>query len=287
MVGTRKQSKSPPSSPKPSGEDVGESRRRLVTPTKKDKKYKGLSKKPGKPKNMIAAGKFSADVGYGSKKDSRCKMYFEFLACGIAVAYVTKANDTEEAFLIHDYKDLNQDMDLKERLKVITICSRRGGDGSYIPSSKGSTYPFRQFVLAVSPNTHAQAKKQVKDLLHFLNESQEVAGKYKYPQKIKLMDDYTQSPPRPADTRLLDTEVVNMMVACYRRPLEELGQYDEILSEFWTDIEYGGGFMNDYLTSAEEGLDDIYEEYNSEDEEEDGEHEEEDDDEEEKEEVNN
>jgi hypothetical protein len=273
MVGTRKKAKSPPASPKPSAGN-GDSGR-LVTPTKKDKIYKALSKKSGKPTNVIAAGKFAAEAGYGSKKDSRCKMYFEFLACGIAVAYVTKPNDTEEAFLVHDYKDLNQDMDLKERLKVITICSRRGADGNYVPSNKGSTYPFRQFVLAVHPNTHAQAKKQVKDLMHFLNESQQVSGRYKYPQKIKLMDDYTQSPPRSADARLLDTEVVNMMVACYRRPLEELGEYDEILSEFWTDTEYGSGFINDYLTSAEDGVEEVYEEYKGSDEEEEEEEEEE------------
>jgi hypothetical protein len=261
MVGTRTNSKSPPSSPKASLE-VNGAAGNVVTPSRKEKNDKAVNKKAGKPKNMIAAGKFSADAGYGQKKDSRSRMYFEFLACGIVVAYVSKANDTEEAFLVHDYKTLGQDNDLRERLKIITICARRGADGNQVPSSDGSSYPFRQFVLGVYPNTHSQAKKQVKDLLDYLNKSQEESGKYKYPKKIRLMEDYSHDSPRAADTRLLDNEVVNMMMACYGSSLEELGEYDEVMSEFWSDIGYGRNFLKEYLNINEGGDDEEDEEEN-------------------------
>ena len=254
MVGTRNKSKSPPGSPKPSSEGEGEDGN-VVTPSRKEKERKGIIKKLSKPKNLIAAGKFSVEAGYGQKKDTRSKMFFEYLACGIVIAYVTKPIETDEAFLVHDYKELTQNMDLKDRLKIITICARRGADGYQLPSRTGSSYPFRQFVMGVFPNTHSQAKKQVKDLLQYLNQSQVDSGMYKYPQRIKLMDDLTQNPVRAADSRLLDKEVVNMMVACYGRKLEELRKYDEVMAEFWTDVENGKAFLNDYLSIDENGTD--------------------------------
>lgn len=249
VVSTR--TKTPPGSPMSSQEDGGKSTN-VVTPSRKEKDGKTVIKKSGKPKNLISAGKFSAQASYGQRKDMRSKMYYELLACGIAIVYVCKANDSEEAFLVHDYKDLSQDMDLKERMKVITICARRGTDGNQIPSSSGNTYPFRQFVLGISPNTHSQAKKQVKDLLEYLNKSQENKDKYKYPKKIRLVEDFTHDPPRAADTRLLDNEVVNMMTFCYGSSLEELVEYDEVMSEFWSDLEYGKKYLSEYMGNVEE-----------------------------------
>jgi len=279
MVGTRNASKSPPSSPKASSQDDG-GVGRVVTPSRKvkekehEKEKKPVVKKSGKPKNMIAAGKFSVEAGYGQKKDTRCKMFFEFLACGIVIAYVSKPIETDEAFLMHDYKELSQNMDLKERLKIITICARRGADGSQLPSTKGSSYPFRQFVMSVYPNTHAQAKKQVKDLLNYLNNSQVESGMYKYPQRIKLMDDYTQNPRRAADTRLKDKEVVNMMVACYQCKLADLAEYDDIMAEFWSDVGYGKDFLSDYLSLDDEVLSANQSDIEEENEEDDGDYEE-------------
>lgn len=262
MVVTRNKTPTPPGSPKLSQQDSAASTS-VVTPSKNEKHSKSVIKKHGKPKNVIAAGQFSAQASYGQRKDTRSKMYYEFLACGIAIVYVARANSTDEAFLMHDYKDLMQDMDLKQRMKIITICARRGSDGNQIPSNNGTTYPFRQFVLGISPATHSQAKKQVKDLLEYLNKSQDNADKYKYPKKIRLVEDFTQDTPRPADARLLDNEVVNMMKACYDCPLQDLMQYDEVMSEFWSDIEYGKSFLDEYMGNVQQDEDvEGYEVYN-------------------------
>ena len=57
------------------------------------------------------------------------------------------------------------------------------------------------------PNTHTQAKIQVDKFLEFLNDCQD-SGDYKYHNKIKIVMDYTHTPPRPADAWLVDKEVV-------------------------------------------------------------------------------
>lgn len=66
---------------------------------------------------------------------------------------------------------------------------------------------------------------------------------YKYPQKIRLANDLTANngPIPPADTRLLDQDVVNLMIACYPHVAlhELLLEYEDIMCQFWSDSKHG------------------------------------------------
>ena len=201
---------------------------------------KGGQKSP--PKSAFnSPGKFGSPIKVG-KKDNRNVLDFEGVDKGVMNAYVKKHNAEEEAFMSYDMRLLNDNPGIMEELGINAILSRKGVDGeTAMKQSATSTYNWRQFVFIIGEddNTPANRKALASKLVAHFNSNANSAN-YQYPRKIKLGEDLTQSPCRPVDSILLDTDVLGMMLAAYPdTPLEELATFDEIMGGFWTDIEHG------------------------------------------------
>jgi hypothetical protein len=178
-----------------------------------------------------------------NQKDYRHKMYYTAISCGVLLLWFEKATKVEEPYLLYDYNQLRDHHDLKTRLGILGVCDRKGAGKEPLKQSESSKYPWKQLIVPIAGhhNTPDGRKHVVSKILNHMNINQNEQN-YKYPQKIRLANDLTpkNGPIPPADTRLLDQDVVNLMISCYPHvSLHELLQYEDIMCQFWSDSKHG------------------------------------------------
>lgn len=218
------------------------------TPTKKG------SKSP--PASAFKSGKFKGDTPLkGGRKDNRHILEHEGFQNGIVISFLKKFNADEEPYFLHDYQLLRDSPDVMEELGINAVLSRKGIDGE-TPKKQSvtSNYDWKCFVHIVGEDSNTPTKRKAliaKELAHFNSNAN--SANYTYPRKIKAGNDATNNRAlRTIDCALLDCDVVGLMLAAYPdTPLEELAEFDEIMSTFWSDAEHGRAVLEAYNNGEE------------------------------------
>jgi len=225
-----------------------------TTPRGKGKKAEAAKASPA---SAFKSGKFNGDTPLkGGRKDNRHVLSIKGFAPGVVTAYVSKYNAEEEPFFLYDYKLLQDNPGIMENLGINAIVARKGTDGETpMKQSATSTYNWRQFIFIIGEDNNTSAKRKAlcaKLVTHF-NKNATTAN-YQYPRKVKFGTDLSDSGmPGPVDANLLDEDVLGLMLAAYpSTPPEELATFDDVMGQFWTDLDHGREVLAAHAAGVEE-----------------------------------
>ena len=200
------------------------------------------------PKPSAAALKgITTPVKKPGAKDSRDKVFVKGHLSGIVVAYIVDGKHADrEAFKAHDMSELHNDPDLLAQLGFNAIVPRKGSDGE-TPMKQNATseYNWRQFIaLLGEDNNNEEGRRALANkLIVHLNKNAN-SDNYRYPRKVRFGGDLTASPKTACNESMLDADVVAFIITLYPdNDLEDLAEWDDIVSQFFVDVEDGKAVM--------------------------------------------
>lgn len=202
-------------------------------------------------------------------------LYYERTLAGITVVHFNKSSDQSAAYMAGPFEVMENDNAFRNKYKILNIVPRRAGAGSDDYIMQGDTEFPQMSVLVVTGtdrNTAKQVKKDMKDLAVAVNAiTTKVSKKQLYPKKTHLADELTPaSGPRALDNFVEDKLVVELLKEAYSGySLEEIGKHDDVVSDYFSDVQQGKAIIREEVLSSEEGGEEE-EEDSSEDEEEGG-----------------
>lgn len=213
----------------------------------------------GSPKSAfdVAQGKYKAGQLSSLKKDNRIQLWLLGLACGVYVMYFKKFNNDHEPFVGPVYKTLQDDPAKMEEHGIVGLPFRKGLDGiTPLPQDDISTYSWRQMLVICGKdnNTESAREEAANRFVLFLN-TEGMQANFRYPRRFRFAGDKTEETMLPADTALLDSDVISVMMAAYpTTSLDELKTFPDIMEDFWSDVERGSAVMDAYV-GDDQGVD--------------------------------
>lgn len=211
-------------------------------------------KAPSTPtKSLFSAGKIPTNSPEFGKKDDSHRAFFEAFVGGVAVLWFMKAYVDEEPYLNYDYKKAYEDADYRNDLNIVGVVERKGSDGrTALPQKPKSKYNWRQFLVVVGDNTTAgQRRLVINRILDQMNTNAFAVGNYDYPKEVRFVKDKTMNPPRRAECRMLDKDIVKVMLMAHSpSTVEEMSADDTIVSLYWRDINHGAEVLMSYAGGA-------------------------------------
>ena len=226
----------------------------------KSPKGKGPAAAAGSPKSAfsVAKGQYKAGQLSSAKKDNRTQLWLLALACGVYVMYFKKYNKDEEPFVGPIWRLLQDDPSKMEEHGIVGLPFRKGADGvTALSQDSVSTYSWRQMLVICGKdnNTEQERSEAATRFVQFLN-TDTVQVCFTYPRRFRLAGDKTEDTMLPADSVLLDNDVISVMMAAYpTTSLDELKGCADIMAEFWTDTTRGAAEMDAFGTQEEDGGD--------------------------------
>lgn len=225
-------------------------------PPKKAQAVKHLAKIP--PASAFK-GKYKTTVDSPlkkGKKDYRHLLCFVGLQNGIVVMWLERYNSSqEEPFFLFDHQLLKNNQGIQDELGINAIFSRKDGrDGAKaLPTKKYSEYDWKQFVFIVGTdnNTPSYRKELASKMVKHFNKNA-VKPNYDYPRLVKVGEDKTQNPLEPVDAKILDKDVLGLMLSAYpTTPITEVATFDSIMKTFWYNIEHGREVVAGHAATTE------------------------------------
>ena len=209
---------------------------------------------PPKPSAAALKG-IKTPVKKPGAKDNRDKIFVKGHSLGIVVAYIVDGKHADrEAFKAYDMSLLHNDPDLLADLGFNAIVPRKGADGSTpMKQNETSEYNWRQFVaLLGEENNNDEGRRALANKLIVHLNGNATSENYRYPRKVRFGGDLTPTPMTPCNESMLDADVVAFIVTIYpEHNLDELSEWDEIVSQYFHDVEDGKAVMNAAAEAAE------------------------------------
>jgi hypothetical protein len=209
------------------------------------------------PKGKPLANKFASPskvkIG-GNTGTGKNRLHIEAFEGGILLGYFDNgSNLTIAAYNKPHFAKLNADDSLLETINVNDIVLRRGTDGiTALPGKPNAIWSWQGLISIIGvENIHNTQFKQshfVMPVLEYFNNFDELRDEYTFNRFTRFFEDHTQHPPRKISTALLDEKVLYLMLAAYsdnsgELTLGDLAEYDDIVSVYWYDMEYGKNAM--------------------------------------------
>ena len=205
--------------------------------------------KPAKGKaNAFAKGKRIVIPNF--LFDGRYLWYVKGFRGGIIIHWIKKPSREEEAFARKFFDDLKNNPQLLEELGFDLILNMRGDNGiDFRPQSPGSTWPWRVMVSCVGEeeNTPENRREQADGGIKLCNSTAKKPH-YKFPRNVRFADDLTGEKMCALDSILLDADVIMLMQAAYpTMTLEEMVDDEDLMADFWTDVDAGTEVVNKHI----------------------------------------
>ena len=184
--------------------------------------------------------------------DSRYLWKVRGLKGGAIVHWLQKPTREEEAFARKYFDDFKTTPELLEECGFDLLLSMRGARGDdFRPQVPNSTWPWRILVSCVGEedNTPEERMEQANKGIQLYNRTATKAN-YKFPRNVRFGEDLTGDEMASMDVMLLDRDVLNLMQAAYpHKTLEVMLEDDELMADFWTDIERGAEVIRTHIKS--------------------------------------
>ena len=207
----------------------------------------------GKPLTNKFASPSRVKIG-GNNGTGKNRLHIEAFDGGILLGYFDNGSTTGiAAYNKPHFARLNADDDLMKSIKVNDVVWRRGVDGvTPLPGKLNAVWNWQGLISIVGvDNIHNTAFKQsdfVSPVLEYFNNFEDMGEEYTFTRCTRFMSDHTETPPRKISCALLDDKILYLMLAAYGDDAGEvnlaaLAEYDDIVSVYWEDIEYGKNAM--------------------------------------------
>ena len=188
----------------------------------------------------------------GAIFDSRYLWYVKGFRPGVIVHWLQKPTRVEEAFARKFFDDFRASPELLDECGFDLILNMKGENGEdFCPQAANSTWPWRLLVACVGndDNTEEVRMEQANEGIQLYNRTA-TKDNYKFPRQVRFCKDLTGAELEPLDTILLDKDVINLMQAAYPdMTLEQMLEDDDIMSDFWSNLERGAEAIRTHIST--------------------------------------
>ena len=184
--------------------------------------------------------------------DSRYLWKVKGVKGGVIVHWLQKPSREEEAFARKFFDDFRDNPQLLEDCGFDLLLSMRGVTGDkFRPQQPGSTWPWRILISCVGEedNTPEVREEQANQGINLFNRTATLEH-HRHPRNVRFAGDFTAEEMDAMDSMLLDKDVINLMQAAYPdKTLEVMIEDEELMADFWTDVERGVDVVREHINT--------------------------------------
>ena len=216
----------------------------------KSHKLNGKASQSGKSRSALKRGK-KVNIR-NAVFDNRYLWKAKGVKGGVIVHWLQKPSREEEAFARKCFDDFKDNPQLLEECGFDLVLHMRGTVGDrFRPQQPNSTWPWRIIISCVGEedNTPEVREEQANQGINLFNRTATLEH-YKHPRNIRFAGDFTAEEMDAMDAMLLDKDVINLMQAAYPdKTLEIMIEDEELMADFWTDVERGVDVVREHINT--------------------------------------
>ena len=188
--------------------------------------------------------------------------FYERSKAGVTVVHYMKSSDSKEpkaAFMVAPFDVFDNDASFRNKHKLYAVVPRRLSNQSdeTIKQEEGSKYDWMcaLVITGTDGNKPSKVDNHMKELAVAVNNiTTKKTDKQVYPQKTHHAGDLTPSTgPRALDNFIMDDMVLELLKDAYsNHSLEVISTHDDVLADYFTNVERGREVIRSSMEEDEE-----------------------------------